>query len=1101
MGRVFIILKGQNPKIRSNKNNQIIEIIERGFLKCEICDIMKVVMVMKLDTLNEKQREAVVTTEGPLLVLAGAGSGKTKVLTTRIAYLIDEVGIDPYHILAITFTNKAAKEMKERVVQMLGPVGNQIQISTFHSFGLTILRENYEAAGLKSNFTIIDSDDTLSVIKKIMKDLNLDIKEYNPKAIRNKISGAKNELLTAHDYERFANTDFEDKVVQVYQRYEQRLASNNSVDFDDLLMKPILLFRKNPMILQKYQERFQYVLVDEYQDTNEAQYILTKMISAKYKNICVVGDNDQCLIATTKVTTRRGQRRIDQLTTNDSVLCGCGKGYTNFFKVDKISHRHYEGKVIRVKTKSGKMIKATPNHIVFYKLNHCFEKQYIYLALHPLIGWIVGRTKSFMKEKDRITNCFCVRINGVNSTKSWVVETCSSRAEAIEREKYYSKKYNIPLAPFFSRGKNLVIPQKELDEIKMPDNIEENVERLMHDRHLFMDYPHDHASLELRNDLEKRILNLNFFDSQMKGARDYYSHRIYINTTGMDNYKKLAKLGYPVNMVGGDTIKIQTVRNRYEDVLEYIKPIQNLFDDLQVISKIRLNMNKVFNFMPIGSLRVGMVIATMDHDEVIDDEIIEVKEMNYKGEVYDLSIPEMRNYVANGVFVHNCIYSWRGSNYRNILNFEKDYDHPKVILLEENYRSTSTILNAANDVIKNNKQRKDKNLWTHNEDGVKIKYHRSLDEKEEAYYVAKEIDSLIHEGVSKDEIAVLYRTNAQSRNMEEALLRENIPYKVIGSFYFYNRKEIKDLMSYLKLIYNPYDDTSLLRAINTPKRGIGLRTLSKLQEKATLHNQSLYEAIESGRELEFKKIIEALKEKQETSSLTELVEAVLDFSGMRKELESEKSIEAEVRLENLEEFKSITKSFEEEHGIISLGEFLSEISLVSDIEEHKNNEDVVTLMTTHSAKGLEFDYVFLIGVEEGILPHTNSLMDQEELEEERRLCYVAITRAKKRLWLLNAKRRTLYGMDSYNPPSRFISEIDPKYIDSDEEETTVDHLFNKPVQNISTEIDYGVGDHVIHDTFGTGVVVSMDKSIVTIAFAHPIGIKKILKGHKSIRKG
>lgn len=1056
---------------------------------------------MKLDTLNEKQREAVVTTEGPLLVLAGAGSGKTRVLTTRIAYLIDEVGIDPYHILAITFTNKAAKEMKERVINMLGEVGNRIQISTFHSLGLMLMRENYEKVNLKSNFTILDSDDSLTIIKKIMKDLDLDIKEYNPRAIRNKISGAKNELLTAAEYEKYANTDFEDKVVKVYYKYEQKLQSNNSVDFDDLLMKPIHLFRTYPEVLQKYQERFQYVLVDEYQDTNEAQYILTKMLSAKYKNVCVVGDNDQCLIATTKVMTRRGWRRIDKVVPGDSVLCGSGKGTSNYFRVDKVSKKAYQGKVIKLTTKSGKTIKATPNHVVFYKLNHSFEKQYIYLAHHPLIGWFVGRTKSFMKEKDRITNCFCVRINGVNSTKSWIIETCETRSDAIIREKYYSEKYNIPLAPFFSRGKNLVLSEEELNSIKMPVDILDNVENLMQDRYLFMDYPHDHASLELRNDLDKRILNLNYFDSQMRGSRDYFSHRIYINTTGMDNYDKLMKLGYPVNIVSGDTIKIQTVRNDYDDVSNYIKPMEDLFDDLQVIKKIRLNTTKVFNFMPIGSLRKGMMVCSIEDGQIIDDEIVDIKETNYDGFVYDLSIPEMRNYVANGIFVHNCIYSWRGSNYRNILNFEKDYEQPRVILLEENYRSTSTILNAANDVIKNNKQRKDKNLWTSNEDGEKIKYHRSLDEKDEAYYVAKEINNLINNGASKDEIAVLYRTNAQSRNMEEALLRENIPYKVVGSFYFYNRKEIKDLISYLKLIYNTDDDTSLLRAINTPKRGIGLKTLANIQDKANLNNTSLFNAIGSGKELAFKEIIEVLQEQSESLSLTELVDKVLELSGMRAELESEKSIEADIRLENLEEFKSITKAFEEEHGIISLGEFLSEISLVSDIEEHKNNEDVVTLMTTHSAKGLEFDYVFLIGVEEGILPHGNSLMEEDQLEEERRLCYVAITRAKKKLWLVNAKRRMLYGMDNYNPPSRFLNEIGNSYLDIDQNEKVLDRLIKTQVKNVTSEVDYNVGDHIIHDTFGTGVVVGMDKSIVTIAFAHPIGIKKILKGHKSIRKG
>lgn len=697
-------------------------------------------MMMTLEELNLEQREAVMTTEGPLLVLAGAGSGKTKVLTTRVAYLIQNIGVDPEAILAITFTNKAAKEMKERIVGMLGPLGYQIQISTFHSFGLLILRENYERLEYKSNFTILDSDDSLTIIKKIMKDMNLDVKQYNPRAIRNKISSAKNELVTPLDYERIAMTDFEEIVASVYEKYDNKLHLNNSVDFDDLLMLPLTLFQQYPDVLKQYQERFQYILVDEYQDTNHAQYLLIKMISAKYRNICVVGDNDQS------------------------------------------------------------------------------------------------------------------------------------------------------------------------------------------------------------------------------------------------------------------------------------------------------------------------------------------------------------------------IYSFRGANFRNILNFEKDYQKPKVIMLEENYRSTKNILNAANDVIKHNKERKEKNLWTNNEDGVKLKYYRSTDEKDEVFYVRKEIESLIQTGVSLDNIAVLYRTNAQSRNMEEALLQANVPYKVVGSFYFYNRKEIKDLIAYLKLIYNHYDDVSLLRCINTPKRGIGTKTIQNLTEKAFERGCSLYEAIDSGKELGFKQVIEKISVERETLSLTELVDAVLEQSGMRNELMSEKTIEADIRLENLEEFKSITKSFEERNGIISLEEFLMEISLVADVEEHKDNSNVVTLMTIHSAKGLEFDYVFLIGLEEGIFPHNNSMLEVDGLEEERRLCYVAITRAKKVLWIMNARRRTLYGMDSMNPPSRFIAEIGDDYIEKcfDERQSFAprSHMIN----SIDPEATYEVGTHVVHDTFGRGIVVGVDKSILTIAFPHPHGIKKLMKGHKSIRK-
>ena len=695
---------------------------------------------MELVGYNDKQIDAILKTDGPILIIAGAGSGKTRVLTTKIAYLVDN-GISTDNILAITFTNKAAKEMKERVIGLLGSVGYQLRISTFHSFGVFLMREHYDLLGYKENFTILDSDDSLTLIKKIMKELNIDTKDFNPRAIRNSISSAKNELICAIDFEKYIGNDFDQKVFEVYKRYEKKLLLSNSLDFDDLLFLPIKLFREHPEVLRHYQELYQYIMVDEYQDTNEAQYILIKMLSALNRNICVVGDESQS------------------------------------------------------------------------------------------------------------------------------------------------------------------------------------------------------------------------------------------------------------------------------------------------------------------------------------------------------------------------IYSFRGSNYRNILNFEKDYKDCQTILLEQNYRSTSTILNSANDVIKNNKHRKDKNLWTENDVGEKIKYYRALDEKDEAFYVVSQIKELINNGTSKGDISILYRTNAQSRVMEEALLKENIPYKVVGSFYFYNRKEIKDLISYLKLIYNTSDDISLQRIINVPKRGIGLKTVENLISLASEQNRSIFDVITEGKELNFKIMINGIRSEIDNYTLTELVDLVLEKSGIRKELESDSSIESEIRLENLNEFKSITKAFEEKNGIVSLEDFLTEISLVSDITEHREDSDVVTLMTVHSAKGLEFENVFLIGMEEGVFPHSNSFFDEEALEEERRLCYVAITRAKKNLWLVNAHKRLLFGTDSYNKPSRFIGEINPdNIIESGSKRNMVEKRTFYNNNSISNDVDYGPGDKVMHDIFGEGVVISIDGSVVSIAFAHPYGVKKLLKGHKSINK-
>lgn len=683
---------------------------------------------MNLETLNDRQKEAVNITDGPLLVLAGAGSGKTKVLTTKVAKLIIDNKIDPSNILAITFTNKAAKEMKQRILSMVGDIGYKIQISTFHSFGLNILKKHYDKLKLSKNFTILDSDDSSILIKNILKDMNSD---ENYKAIKNIISNNKNALIDSYEYERFVSNDFEELVLEVYRKYENRLIKNNSVDFDDLLMLPIVLFKKHPDILKEYQEQYKYILIDEYQDTNEAQYLLTKMISAKYKNICVVGDDSQS------------------------------------------------------------------------------------------------------------------------------------------------------------------------------------------------------------------------------------------------------------------------------------------------------------------------------------------------------------------------IYSWRGSNYKNILNFEKDYPNCKTVFLEQNYRSTKTIINASNDLIKNNINRKDKNLWTDNEEGIKIEYKRAIDEKDEAYYVVSEINKLLDNGSKLSDIAILYRTNAQSRNLEDELLLNNIPYKVVGSVYFYNRKEIKDLMAYLKLIYNKDDDVSLTRIINVPRRKIGKVTIDRLVSKANDLNCSIYDAIDSGKELEFKEIIEFLRENKDNYTLTNFIDLILEKTGIIKELEDENTIEAQTRIENLNEFKSIAYQFEEKYGIISLEEFLNEISLVSDITEYKDNE-AITLMTIHSAKGLEFNNVFIVGLEESIFPHFNSFESNDSLEEERRLCYVAITRAKKRLWLVNALSRTIYGNKVSNKESRFIKEIDSKYFNI--------KTSNVKVNNVDDSIEYKVGEHIYFDTYGEGVIVGIKDKILTVAFKHPYGIKMLIKGHKKIRK-
>lgn len=692
-----------------------------------------------IEKLNNEQKKAATFKDGPCLVIAGAGSGKTKVLTTRIANLIEN-GVKPYNILAITFTNKAAGEMRERVNNIIN--AHDAFIGTFHSFGLKIIRENSALFNLTSAFTLIDTEDQTSIIKKIMKDINITDKMISPAFIKSKISFIKNNMLSDSEIANFLISENEKIAVKIYYEYEKILKRNNTLDFDDLLKKPVELFNSNKEVLEKYQDKFKYILIDEYQDTNEVQYKLVKLLSKKYLNLFVVGDPSQS------------------------------------------------------------------------------------------------------------------------------------------------------------------------------------------------------------------------------------------------------------------------------------------------------------------------------------------------------------------------IYAFRGANYQNILNFEKDFKGCTVIKLPQNYRSTQTILDAANEVISHNKQRKDLDLFSDLGQGVKIKYIRTFNDSMENKRVVDEIQKLCEEGYNRKDMAIFYRTNAQSRSIEDALVKANIPYKVFGSFYFYKRKEIKDLLAYLKLIANPSDDVSLERVINEPKRKIGDKTIENLREKARSLNISMFEAIDSGKELEFKNLILNLIEISKDTSITGLIDKTLELSKMKETYENDKSLESDIRLENLMEFRSVSETYEKETGNVNLSDFLMEVSLVSDAAEYSLDADAVTLMTVHSAKGLEFKIVFIIGLEENIMPISKALYDDEELEEERRLMYVAITRAKEKLYLLNAGRRMLYGNMQVNPPSRFISEISDNLLDKEETKNEMHSLKTKLLysdDNTSGE-EFKNGDIVTHLTFGKGVVVSVDDKFITIAFHQRFGVKKFLKNYKGIRK-
>ncbi|AFZ89681.1 DNA helicase PcrA [Bacillus velezensis] len=730
-----------------------------------------------LSGLNPVQQEAVKTTDGPLLLMAGAGSGKTRVLTHRIAYLMAEKHVAPWNILAITFTNKAAREMKERVESILGPGADEIWISTFHSMCVRILRRDIDRIGINRNFSILDTADQLSVIKGILKERNIDPKKFDPRSILGSISSAKNELIEPEEFAKSAGGYYDQVTSDVYTDYQKKLLKNQSLDFDDLIMTTIKLFERVPEVLEFYQRKFQYIHVDEYQDTNRAQYLLVKQLAARLENICVVGDSDQS------------------------------------------------------------------------------------------------------------------------------------------------------------------------------------------------------------------------------------------------------------------------------------------------------------------------------------------------------------------------IYRWRGADIANILSFEKDYPSANVILLEQNYRSTKRILQAANEVIKNNSNRKPKNLWTENDEGIKLSYYSGDNEFGEGQFVAGKIYELHSLGRRKlSDIAILYRTNAQSRVIEETLLKSGLNYNIVGGTKFYDRKEIKDILAYLRLVSNPDDDISFTRIVNVPKRGVGATSLEKIASYAAMNGMSMFQAIKqvdfigvsakAANALDgFGAMIENLTNMQDYLSITELTEEILEKTEYREMLKAEKSIEAQSRLENIDEFLSVTKNFEQKSEDKSLVAFLTDLALIADIdqldqkEEESGGKDAVTLMTLHAAKGLEFPVVFLMGMEEGVFPHSRSLMEEAEMEEERRLAYVGITRAEEELYLTNAKMRTLFGRTNMNPESRFIREIPGDLLENLNEKKTPRMQPGRKVQPkrgpVSRPVSYAnktggdslswaVGDKAGHKKWGTGTVVSVkgegESTELDIAFPSPVGVKRLLAAFAPIEK-
>ena len=1043
-----------------------------------------------LESLNPVQRKAVQHTDGPLLILSGAGSGKTRVITHRIAYLIQHHGVSPYNILAVTFTNKAAEEMRTRLENLIGP--SQLWVATFHATCAQILRRDIHHLGYDRSFTIYDTSDQQTLIKEIIKTLQLRLN--SPGAVLGEISRAKSDFISPEAYAQRTEGFFEACVAQIYPMYQDYLRTNNALDFDDLIKLTVELFEANPNVLEYYRDKFQYILVDEYQDTNRGQYLLVNALAQEHQNICVVGDDDQCLPAGTLVQTPDGAVPIEELRWEDTVIAGAGRGKTLTATVSGIHRKWYEGKLVKITTQSGTVLRATPNHVLFSRLSNAPDLHHVYLMFRRDRGYRIGISKGTRSDgfKDHpLQTGVRQRCVQEKAEKVWILKTCQTRAEAQMWEQYYAFEYGIPTTVFDAAGQNSLMQQNHIDFLYGNIDTASNAKRLMRELYLFHDYPsYRPKPISGNRSPDRQIVHFTMFsDKRVSRQSPWHAHRVSLNTTDRELEKQLRSQGHYTRTGRRNTWRIEKVRLDYDDAFKLTNQIAHAGGGLEIQYSAFLVDNRKYDFQPASQIQSKMYVATDREGELVEDLVESVEWEDYQGYVYDLDVDCLHNYIANGICVHNSIYSWRGADINNILDFEQDYKDTTVLRLVQNYRSTKNILEAAYYVISNNQKRKEKQIWTDNKKGNVITLHEATDDINEADFVLRQIRDWRTRGRKYGDCVIFYRINAQSRTFEEALRGANIPYQIVGGIRFYERMEVKDIIAYMRVIVNPADTVSLRRIINVPARGIGDVTVQRILDFAWDEHIPLFEAIQrveevstlnNGAKNKVRAFAELIASFHPDDPPTRTAEDLLNRSGYLQALRSEGSIEAQTREENLGELIAAVAEYEERETEPTLAGFLEKITLSSDIDSMEDKSDLVTMMTLHSAKGLEFPIVFMVGMEEGLLPHQRSYDSEAELEEERRLCYVGLTRAEEHLYLTHARSRRLYRDVDYRLPSRFIKEIPDELVDqgtvreTPRQRVVSSYDPDEPEFEDDVSFPYDVGDVVYHAKFGRGKVTAID---------------------------
>ena len=1087
-------------------------------------------------------------------------------LTHRIAFLIYTERAHPNEILAITFTNKAAQEMRSRVERLLERNTRGMWLMTFHAACARILRSEAQRLGYTRQFTIYDQADARRLTRRCIDELNIDPKRFTPAAIHSQISAAKNRLQSAAEYRQTVGSQFEEMIAEAYEMYERDLLRMNAMDFDDLLFRAVNVLELYEEVRARYARAFRHVLVDEYQDTNYAQYRLLQLLVGGgrapkrgervhldgHRNLAVVGDDSQCLVAGTMVTMGDGSRKpIEDVGVGDMVMAAYGSGD---FRPAKVVRRHEATKSegIAVITRAGRRLVSTAEHTHFagFVLGRTPQLHMTYVMWKRGVGFRVGTSRTYTQGQVKPVVGVQLRMRTEGADAAWVVSVHPSDAEARVAEHILSARYGLPTLPFNARpsgGRRIdgVVGSQELiGRVFGALDTNASGRRLLADEGLSFRFPHftpmAHTSGRRGSPRLRRRMVVTLCGDR-RGASPM--HRISMFGYDMEGREALQRIGLSVRPArrGSTGWRYESASKDMGSLLSTVERIRGELDfHLQLNARLGRNPDGVANslpFMPASSLRPGMVMMGADGSfDLID----KVDRVSIDTPVYDLDIDRVHNFVANGLVTHNSIYGFRGADVRNILDFQDDFPDARVVKLEQNYRSTQTILSAANAVIANNRGGIAKRLWSERGDGEPIHVRELEDEHGEARFAVGEIERLVDEGAARAEIAVLYRTNAMSRVIEDTLVRREIAYQVIGGTKFYERAEIKDAIAYLSWLANPFDVVSFTRIANSPRRGLGRTSLSRIVAHSATVGVSVWEAVSGADQIpglgaaavkSLKRFMSTMSDLAELAEqnipVGDLLDAVLSRSGYVDALEAEalggaeKTIEAQGRLENLDQLVEVAREFDasatEAQDTLDL--FLQQLALVADADSRSEDEGLVTLMTLHNAKGLEYPIVFIAGCEDGVFPHSRAL-DEGGLEEERRLFYVGVTRAKRELYLTYARRRSVFGQATYGMRSRFLDEVPAELTDREEElqlsagaPAVNGGAGGRTIGGRSPESwaasrapetaarTFRIGEDVVHAAFGEGVVTGVEPGgVIVVRFAGDGSERKLMAEYAPVSR-